>query len=649
MKQKIKLSRLFQVVGVLSLFFVGLAQFQGNLSIFDLVAQGRQQDFSRIVKNLAEQIDRELKTVEHSTVVLGQQFVEKWQARSAIPPPKLTAFIDSFVAAQKTMVWVNGEIDPKTIVHRSPITAMFATKHNISQEQAWKMFTLAKMSDAFAAIGQMHESPWVYASLTEDVFFSYPAPAFKYADYTAWPTQQHFYKAADFVNRAPAWEEPYNDIGGEGVMVTVSNPVYDQDKLLGVFSHDILIEKLITRFLNQPNVTKEAKTVVVTKYGKAITASDDDIMKEIVDADKKTYTGTLYYRQSDVALPLQKNATFSSNKLLNAIGEEVVRGAAKELKNQRSSYSFEKVFEEQSYLVNAMRIETTGWLIVSFVPRSTLNFSITKAANRTLSFVVFILIIIGLVVFLIINRSVIAPVLNLTKVTQYLGKGHFSVRTTMFSNIFELASMEEQFNKMARQVEQFHDAEQAYGHKLEQEVTERTKELQQLAMTDQLTGIINRRQFNLQMSASLKLSKREKKTLSLLMIDLDRFKSVNDNYGHPIGDALLQAVAQILIESSRESDMVARLGGDEFAVIVTHPSEDADVALCAQRIIEKISKPILIKGHEINIGVSIGIAHYPLDASSEEELITKADLALYASKRDGRGKFALYHSEISNG
>ena len=649
MKQKIKLSRVFQVVGIVSIFFVGLAQFQGNLSIFDLVTQGRQQDFTQIVENLADQIDRELKKTEHSTVILGQQFVEKWQARPAEPSLKVAAFIDSFVAAKKTMVWMNGEIDPRTVTHRAPITAMFATKHTISQEQAWKMFTLAEMSDAFAAIGRMHGSPWLYASLTEDVFFSYPAPSFKYADYTAYPTKQHFYKAADFANRAPAWEEPYNDIGGEGVMVTVSNPVYDQDKLLAVFSHDILIGKLITRFLNQPNVTKEVKTIVITKDGKAITASDDEIMNEIVDADKKTYTGTLYYRQFDVVNALQKNATFSSSELLNSIGEEVVQVATNELEKQRNSYTFEKLFEGQSYLVNAMKIETTGWLIVSFVPSSTLHFTIMQSANQTLAFTLFILIIISLIVYFVINRSVIKPVLDLTKVAMRFGEGNFSARTTLYSDIFELASMEEQFNQMAERVEKSHDAESAYGARLEKEVADRTKELRKLAMTDQLTGLINRRQFSLQMSYNFKLGKREKKTLSLLLIDLDKFKPVNDNYGHPTGDALLQAVAAILIDNSRESDMVARLGGDEFAVLVVHPTQEAGVARLAQKIIDEISKPILIENHEIQIGASIGIAHYPSDAGNERELIAKADLALYESKRNGRGKFVLYHSSMDNG
>lgn len=646
MKQKIKLSKLFQFVGALSLLFVGLAQFHGNLSIFDLVAQGRQKDFSIMVQNLAEQIDGELKKIERSTVVLGLKFVDKWQTRPAIPPSELPAFIDSFTAAEKTMMWVNGEPNPKISEHRAPTTAMFATKGKISQEQAWKMFTLVEMSDAFTTIGRMYESPWVYASLTENVLFSYPAPSFKYANNTAYPTQQHYYKAADFANRAPAWEDPYNDIGGEGIMVTVSNPVYDQDKLLAVFSHDILIEKLITPFLNQPNVTEETQTIVITKTGKAIIVSDDKNMHEIISADKKRYHGTLYYRQSDFVKSLQKNAMLSSNKLLNAIGEAVVQIVDQDLKKLKSSYTFEKTFEDQSYLINATQVGTTGWVVVSFVPRSTLNFTITQSANRTLMLVISILAIIMLIAFYVIYCSVIKPVLNLTKVSIDFGKGDFSTRTTVFSPVFELASMEGRFNQMAEQVDQSHRAEKENEHRLEQEVADRTKELRQLAMTDQLTGLINRRQFSIQMSANLKLSKREKKILSLLMIDLDKFKQVNDNYGHPIGDAVLQAVAAILIENSRESDMIARVGGDEFAVLVIHPSQKADATLCAQRIIDKISKPIFIKNNEIQIGASIGIAHYPIDASNEEELIAKADLALYESKKDGRGKFALYHSRM---
>jgi diguanylate cyclase (GGDEF)-like protein/PAS domain S-box-containing protein len=172
------------------------------------------------------------------------------------------------------------------------------------------------------------------------------------------------------------------------------------------------------------------------------------------------------------------------------------------------------------------------------------------------------------------------------------------------------------------------------------------EKIHQLAMTDQLTGLANRRDFNQRIRQSIKLADREDSFLALVYLDLDRFKSVNDTHGHAVGDALLRSVASILTKSSRDNDIVARLGGDEFAILVVHPKDEAGVQQIAQRIIDEISQLRDIEGHEIEIGVSIGIALYPRDADSEDELMKKSDLALYEVKNRGRGSFLFYQPEM---
>ncbi len=178
----------------------------------------------------------------------------------------------------------------------------------------------------------------------------------------------------------------------------------------------------------------------------------------------------------------------------------------------------------------------------------------------------------------------------------------------------------------------------------ERKITE--QKTRKLAMTDQLTGLANRHHFNLQAIQSLKLAKREKKVLALMMLDLDKFKPVNDTYGHQAGDAVLKAVAVILKNSTRETDIVARLGGDEFAILLVHPQDGENAEFSAEKIINRIKKPMSIMGHKVEIGVSIGIAVYPKDATDLGTLIKEADKALYRTKETGRGAYTFWHPDM---
>jgi diguanylate cyclase (GGDEF)-like protein/PAS domain S-box-containing protein len=182
------------------------------------------------------------------------------------------------------------------------------------------------------------------------------------------------------------------------------------------------------------------------------------------------------------------------------------------------------------------------------------------------------------------------------------------------------------------------------------DITERRQaeeKIRQLALTDQLTGVANRRAFKQRMQQSIKLAKREGKVVALMSLDLDKFKPVNDTYGHLVGDAVLMHVASIFNMHSRDTDTVARIGGDEFEILVVHPESKAGVGQSAQRIIDEFKKTMQIEGHSINIGVSIGIALYPEDANAEDELMKKSDLALYEVKKRGSGSFLFYQPEMS--
>lgn len=174
----------------------------------------------------------------------------------------------------------------------------------------------------------------------------------------------------------------------------------------------------------------------------------------------------------------------------------------------------------------------------------------------------------------------------------------------------------------------------------------RSDSLYQQAHFDALTGLINRHAFEDKLRESLSRSWRGEKGV-LLFLDLDGFKKVNDTEGHKAGDRLLVIISDRLRETLREIDVIARLGGDEFAMIVPGCEDDKSVSVLCERIISSITKPIIVDRMEHSIGVSIGVAVFPDDATNVEELIMKADSAMYRAKESGGARFAFYDDTLN--
>jgi diguanylate cyclase (GGDEF)-like protein len=183
-----------------------------------------------------------------------------------------------------------------------------------------------------------------------------------------------------------------------------------------------------------------------------------------------------------------------------------------------------------------------------------------------------------------------------------------------------------------------------------EDITERRRaeaEIVHLARHDVLTGLANRAEFNNRLEDASKRLKRNGGNLTVMMLDLDRFKAVNDTLGHLAGDQLLSEVARRLQSKVRETDVLARLGGDEFAIIQEGSADQHEGAVAlALRIIEAISAPFNLSGHEVAVGTSIGIALAPENGSEPDELLKRADLALYTVKSSGRNDFCLFRDEM---
>ena len=168
-----------------------------------------------------------------------------------------------------------------------------------------------------------------------------------------------------------------------------------------------------------------------------------------------------------------------------------------------------------------------------------------------------------------------------------------------------------------------------------------------MAQHDALTGLPNRLLFQSRLQEELARSRRGA-SFALLCLDLDAFKDVNDSFGHPVGDMLLQAVTVRLREETRETDTVARLGGDEFAIIQTGAEQPAAAIALAERLVARLAEPFDLDIHEAAIGVSIGIAMLPGDGEDADTALKNADLALYRAKGDGRGTFRLFEPAMDS-
>lgn len=177
---------------------------------------------------------------------------------------------------------------------------------------------------------------------------------------------------------------------------------------------------------------------------------------------------------------------------------------------------------------------------------------------------------------------------------------------------------------------------------------ENERDAERLAKYDALTGLANRRRIHGQLKNTLGAFRSAKRSCAVMMLDLDRFKQVNDTLGHPAGDELLKQAANRLRRVLGDKFDIGRLGGDEFEVILPDVDDRGELSELAQRVIQMISQPFSINGARAIVGTSVGIAVAPYDGVDADELVNSAELALYAAKAGGRSQYRFYSSELKD-
>ena len=204
-------------------------------------------------------------------------------------------------------------------------------------------------------------------------------------------------------------------------------------------------------------------------------------------------------------------------------------------------------------------------------------------------------------------------------------------------------------DNLERMVDERTAALSAANEKLRSEVSERIEaegRANFLAGHDTLTGLANRGQFNEHLKASIAQAVRHSEPMALLFFDLDHFKSINDSFGHPVGDKLLQTVARLLGNNIRAGDRAFRLGGDEFAVILPQVGNADGAAAAASNIVNLLARPLLIDNKKIHTAASVGISLVPGETDDPELLLLHTDLAMYQAKSEGGGCYRFFAQEL---
>lgn len=327
-----------------------------------------------------------------------------------------------------------------------------------------------------------------------------------------------------------------------------------------------------------------------------------------------------------------------SIEVLDAAQTIFTRQAGMDIKRWQNTGNYQQLDWLQLQVSRPIRFKQE---IVGYVVVTESLASLQQALLMLLLF--FTMIVLGALVIAsrvlrLVQRKALAPVVELAKLADYAAQQQdYSIRGTV-GRKDEVGRLTERLNELFKRIEIW---QQDLQLQLKQQ-TQARQQLDQLAHSDHLTGLANRLYFETELPAAVAHSVATDRPLALLFIDLDNFKTVNDQWGHDAGDEVLQIVAKRMSSQLRQTDKVFRLGGDEFAVLLANLDTPARAEQLAERLIESVRQPMWIKNALMPVGATIGLAFCPHDSNDALTLLKHADQAMYQAKRAGKNTWRRY-------
>lgn len=435
-----------------------------------------------------------------------------------------------------------------------------------------------------------------------------------------------YYEAKDEFNplRKPVYTEVYLDPAKQGWLLSIIVPIYNKNKIEGVSGIDITLDEFVSSFLNL-ELPYNGKSFIINMDGK-IVAMPEEIEKILNIKDVKPYT---YEINEKINTTIYKSDEYS---ILEYPDRKIVENFKNIIENK--PYQHYINLDGKKYLLFTNKMEKTSWLIITLINEEDVLIDVMDLENyyKKLGF----LIICGIFIFYIIFffflhykakifvSQINNPLLKIIDLTKDIGSNK-EIKTLKSCGIVEIDKVSSNFNSLVSELD-------VRTNKL---IIEETKRIYQekLANTDSLTGAYNRRYLEEFSIEYLKIVRREQRELSLLMIDIDDFKNINDNFGHEVGDKVIKQLVILSKKVVRENDLIIRFGGDEFLILL--PSTNIyNARLVAKKIVEEIS--IYNSNKDFNFTVSIGISQYKEEDFSIENMIVRADDCLYEAKKMGK-------------